>query len=124
MDSVLSSAGASSDRGSCPRGPGLGFSFPSSPGGRFPRRVRSHGLPQDPPETRGPRREGRGRPGRGGSARPGTHVLAVTAPREPGRRRDKSADCPAGKTSVAGGTSEAALGCWRTDSMVGPRSRT
>lgn len=52
----------------CPRGPGLGSSFPFTPGGRSPRRVESHALPQDPPGTRGQRREGRGGPGRGGSA--------------------------------------------------------
>lgn len=86
----------------CPRGSGLGSSFPFTPRGRFPMRVESHALPQDPPGTGGQRREGRGGPGRGGNAGSGTHVLAVAAPREPGRRRDKSADCPAGKTRAAG----------------------
>lgn len=65
---ALPRLGTSSDGRSCPRGPGLGFSFPFTPGERFPRRVRSLGLPQDPPETREQRREGRGGSGRGGSA--------------------------------------------------------
>lgn len=76
----------------------------------------SPSLPQDAsqgvrkvtlsPRTRPDRRAKKGRAWRAGERRerrqPGTHVLAVAAPREPGRRRDKSANCPAGKTRVAG----------------------
>ncbi|XP_073913503.1 LOW QUALITY PROTEIN: uncharacterized protein [Castor canadensis] len=51
-----------------------------------------------------PGREGRGRQGPGRERwRPGTHVLAVAAPREPGCRRDKSADGPAGRTRASPG---------------------
>lgn len=66
MGSVPSAAGASSDRRSSPRGPGLGFSFPSTPGGRFPRCVRSHDLPPGP--ARDPRAE-KGRAWRAGERR-------------------------------------------------------
>lgn len=52
----------------CPRGPSLGSSFPFTPRGRSPRRRESLALPQDPPGTGGQSREGRGGPGRGGSA--------------------------------------------------------
>lgn len=58
------------------------------------------------PRTRPDRRAKKGRAWRAGERRerrpPGTHVLAVAAPREPGRRRDKSTNCPAGKTRAAG----------------------
>lgn len=57
-----------------------------------------------PPKTQGaaktwPLREGRGRRGSGAEARAAANsrTSCVAAPREPGRRRDKSADGPAGR---------------------------
>lgn len=108
----------------CPRGPSLGSSFPFTPRGRSPRVGESHALSQDPPGPEG--KEGKGVAGRG----------------EAGARaaRDSRTGCggaagarpPAGqKRGLLGrkdprsrGTSEAALGSWRTDSMVGLCSRT
>lgn len=51
-------------------------------------------------EGKGVAGEGRGRE----RGRPRTHVLAEGAPREPGHRRDKSADSPAGRTRVGFGS--------------------
>lgn len=41
--------------------------------------------------------------------RPRTHVLAEGAPREPGHRRDKSADSPAGRTRAGFGSLPSSL---------------
>lgn len=101
-------SGPSSARGQLrrqelPAGPRPGLFPPLRPGRKLPEASGESRCPPAP--ARDPRAK-KGRAWRAGErrarGRPGTHVLAVAAPREPGRRRDKSADCPAGKTRVAG----------------------
>lgn len=108
----------------CPRGLGLGSSFTFTPRGRSPRRALSHALPQDPPGPEG--KEGKGVAGRGEAGAPAARDSRTGCGGAAGARppAGQKRELPGRKDPRRRGTSEAALGCWRTDSMVGLNSRT